>query len=110
MSRVHRPPTVDAGEGDIDAHGGASRDASLLRAVSGICAGLNSQKVVTDMADWDVIVYDPALPRPVNADGAPAFTRLPIVAVAHGAVRPDIGRPLAVREIMTSIMCASCRA
>jgi Subtilase family len=50
------------------------------------------------MPDWDIIVYDPSRPRPTPALDAPAFSRLPMVAVAHGSARPDVGQPLAVRE------------
>jgi hypothetical protein len=49
------------------------------------------------MPDWDVVVYDPARPRPAPVEGAPAFSRLPLLAVEHGAPRPDVGRPIAVR-------------
>jgi len=50
------------------------------------------------MPDWDIIVYDPSRPRPTSAPDAPAFSRLPMLAVAHGSARPDLGQPVAVRE------------
>jgi hypothetical protein len=50
------------------------------------------------MADWDIIIYDPARQKPVAAEGAPVFSRLPMVAVRHGAARPEVGQPVAVRE------------